>query len=127
MKKFTRRSMPQIDTKNHKEFLRFLETSNISYSEKEISPDSLKALQGQFDNKKIEFLVKKYEKSTKKADPILVSKDNYVLDGNHRWLAHKKINKKIPAYIIDVDSSAILTIMKLWPKSYTKKLNENKI
>ena len=33
-------------------------------------------------------------KSTKGQKPIVVSKDNYVVDGHHRWAAQKVLNPK---------------------------------
>ena len=89
--KIPRRLMPQIyDTKkfSQKIFKRF----HIRSKTLKMPTGALKPSQNEI-NKKI---VKKVIKSLSKKDqkPIVVSKDNFVVDGHHRWAAQKVLNPK---------------------------------
>jgi hypothetical protein len=91
---FSRDLMPQI--RDEKSFIATLKKNDVSYTESSVSPLSLKATQMEFDIGKVEAMMLKPSKSK-----VIVSNDNYILDGHHRWLvAH---NKKQKLDIIRVD------------------------
>lgn len=54
-----------------------------------------------------------------KSKPIIVSNDDYVIDGHHRWLAAAKLNEKIPARVVDKTAEELLDFVK--DKSYIEK------
>ena len=60
------------------------------------------------------------------SNPIIISKDNYVIDGHHRWLAHLNKNKIIDVLKIDLNAKDLIDKIHDYDKSYTKKLNETK-
>jgi DNA-binding LacI/PurR family transcriptional regulator len=88
---FSREIMPQIKRDQMNGFLKFLDNKGISYSKSLLDTGKLKSTQSDFDKDKI--ITMMMERTTK---PIIVSNDDYVLDGHHRWLAdhNKKIRKQ---------------------------------
>jgi len=54
----------------------------------------------------------------------MVSKDGYVIDGHHRWLAFYNMNKKIDVFETNVNAKELIGLMKEYPKSFTKSLYE---
>lgn len=94
--------MPQIY--NHKKFSKKIRHKyNISSKTIKLSTKSLKPSQNEINGEIVEKVVKSMKKKSKKDMPIVVSKDGYVVDGHHRWAAHKKMNphKKIKALKIN--------------------------
>ena len=113
---FGRDLMPQLDSVTG--FLSFLDKKNISYQLKSIPAATLKSSQAEFDFSKVLNIIF----TDKDNDPLIVSNDDYVLDGHHRWLAvHNDPDKShVQAYVID------LPILELYrvAKEYTSSLNE---
>lgn len=120
-----RKDMPQIESKNLRDFVSFVKKKNVSVKEKLIAPGILKATQDQFHKAKIQSIVDKLEDGVYDHKPIIISKDNYVMDGHHRWLAHKHLEKKLPVFHVDVKAQELIDLMKEYPKSFTKKLYED--
>jgi hypothetical protein len=92
--KIPRRLMPQIyDTKkfSQKIFKRF----HIRSKTLKMPTGSLKPSQNEINRKIVKKVVKTLKASpTKGQKPIVVSKDNFVVDGHHRWAAQKVLNPK---------------------------------
>lgn len=103
---FSRDLLPQID--NHNEFLDYLKNNGIKYSQRFVDSDKLKSSQMEFDDDKIYALMNKDGQRR-----IIISNDNYVLDGHHRWLAvHNSENRKLNAFIIDLPILELIRIAK---------------
>lgn len=102
---FSRILMPQLG--NKQEFLKNLSLNNVSYDEKVVDPVDLRASQQEFDTDKIAVMMLEPFKS--KSD-IVISNDNYILDGHHRWIV--ALNKKQKLRVIQVDLP-ILELMRM--------------
>lgn len=89
-----RKHMPQID--EPVKFIKYLETLGISSKLRNISPDDLKSSQMEFDDDKIQGM-----RNTQPDKPIIISQDNHVLDGHHRWLADMIEDRKCKVYVVD--------------------------
>jgi hypothetical protein len=120
----SRKDMPQIDGADMGDFLKFLDENGIKHSNKSVDPDTLKATQNQFHIAKVQSIIDKLESGIKKDKRIAVSKDNYVVDGHHNWIAHKNLKMKIAVVVIDLSVKELMATMHKYPKSYTKKLYE---
>lgn len=112
-KNIPRRLMPQIY--NHKRFSKKIRKNyNIGSKTIKLSTKSLKPSQNEINGEIVEKVVESMKKTrkSKKEMPIVVSKDGYVVDGHHRWAAHKKMNprKKIKALKIDAPINDALGI-----------------
>lgn len=76
-----RSQMPQI--LNRLDFLKFLRANHVPYIESVEQIENLKPLQSFVERSKVKrFKIKEIYKI-----PIIVSKDNYILDGHHRYFA----------------------------------------
>jgi ABC-type Zn uptake system ZnuABC Zn-binding protein ZnuA len=119
-----RNEMPQIDSKDVSDFISHLKALGVVSKSEKLDPKKLTATQHQFHKEKIQNLIDKIEDGDYDNGDIIVSKDKYVMDGHHRWLAHYNLDIPIAAKQIDVPAEQLIELMKDYPKSYTKKLYE---
>jgi GTP-sensing pleiotropic transcriptional regulator CodY len=115
--------MPQIKTSDYDELLKFLQGKDIQLTKKKVRAKTLKATQRNFNRDKIVSAAANYHK-LHKAKPIIVSSDNYIIDGHHRWLGAYNVNCDIHIYHANVNINDLLDAVKQFPKSYTKNINE---
>jgi len=113
---FSRGLMPQIGPESIKDFQKYLKAHGIGYNMAEMPTGSLKATQSEFDGAKVLQLM-----GTKNKDPIIVSNDDHVLDGHHRWLAnHNSGQEMTKSCQVDLP---VLELMRV-AKEYRNRLNE---
>lgn len=106
------------------EFVDYLEKQGIKSKSLEVPSDSLLPSQAQLDGPKIAKRIAK--KDYEAGGPIFISRDNYIVDGHHRWAAvvgrdaedGKLGDSSIRAVKIDAPISEILHIANKWTKSY---------
>lgn len=89
-----RKDMPQIENKKLEQFLTALEDQGIRYKEEEVDPQTLTPSQKHIDSNKVANL-----EDSPQQKPILISRDNYILDGHHSWAA----NQATPVKVIRID------------------------
>lgn len=77
-------NMPQVMDSLYNDFKSDLDSNNVNHEIKKVDPISLQASQdiSTIYADKINSLRKNKDKST---SPILISSDNYIVDGHHRW------------------------------------------
>ncbi len=119
-----RKDMPQVKSDDVKDFLVYLKKNKISTEKKLIDPSDLKATQGHFHKEKIKDLMTAIEDGKLKKEPILISKDNYVIDGHHRWLAFSNLGRDLTVYKVNTNAKELIQLMKTYPKSFSEKLYE---
>lgn len=114
---FGRDLMPQLDS--IKGFLSFLDKKNINHYLRAIPAESLKSSQSEFDFSKVLNIIF----TDKDNDPLIVSNDDYVLDGHHRWLAtHNDPDKShVQAYVIDLPILELYRVAKEYTSSLIKE------
>ncbi len=95
----SRAHMPQIAPDQRDNFLKSLEKEGISHQFTRIAPIHLKATQGEFNLDKVRSIINKKPP----LNPVIVSKDNFILDGHHRWLADYNIDKHEPTPMLKID------------------------
>lgn len=123
-----RKEMPQIKSKDLGDFFKHLKDKNISSEEKTVDPSKLNASQGHFHKQKIKDIMDSMKDGENIGQPIIVSKDNYVIDGHHRWLAHCNMdNKPIKIHHIDKNAKDLINTMNDYSKAYNSKLYEDNI
>jgi hypothetical protein len=120
---FKRKEMPQIEGKNIPKFLDYLKSNGVKFIETSVESKSLKPTQNQFNQDKIQGMIDTIDQ--KKQNPIMVSKDGYVLDGHHRWLAHYNLGRKMPIIRIDLKVDDALDKMHDFPLSIKRGLAED--
>ena len=83
-----RKYMPQIENKYLDEYLKFIK-KYYKIKKQSIPVRKLKATQNELSEKAIRRTQKKIKKKKFNPDPIIVSRDNYILDGHHRWGSYR--------------------------------------
>lgn len=112
LKEINRQLMPQIKGNNIINLILILKKNNIIYKYIKIQCDLLQASQDTINNKKVDSIA--YDiYNNKHLDPIIISNDNFIIDGHHRWLAYKKLNiNYIIALKIDLPKNKCLVLLK---------------
>ena len=100
---FSRALMPQIG----KDIKSNLTKNGVPFKEIKVHPNDLKSTQSEFDLDKVRLMM--FEPFKFQTD-IIISNDNYILDGHHRWLVAFNKNKKITVLQVDLP---ILELMRL--------------
>jgi ParB-like chromosome segregation protein Spo0J len=78
--------MPQIPEKKVEHFVSFLKEEGFRAQKKKVPVDSLRATQKEINADKAEAISGKIVDGTFEMDPpVVVSSDNHILDGHHRW------------------------------------------
>ena len=107
-----RENMPQVPEKEYPHFFQEMKKMNIKVTKKRSKVGDLFPTQKAYNDIAVNLLVKQRPSKLHKA--LLISKDNYLLDGHHRWAALKEIdpNQTIEVYEIGADVMAALEILK---------------
>src|SRR5215471_656267 len=79
--------MPQMDADQTKEFLQVLKDKGYKVSKEKTFANHLRATQNQLNGAKVAGIAEKMRNSPDKYKNLrlVVSKDDYILDGHHRW------------------------------------------
>jgi hypothetical protein len=112
-----RKYMPQFDSPAEiKRFTRFVKrVYKIKSFKSTRRAKQLKPSQGEINKKRIEGLID--DGVLDKVNiPLVVSGDNYVVDGHHRWAAYrlKKPNASLPVMVVDAPIKDVLGIAVAW-------------
>ena len=86
-----RKNMPQID--NMDDFVKDLKDQGYKISSEKIEAKKLKPTQTEFNMDKVKGMISSGKYKNK---PIVVTSDNYILDGHHRWKAHVEVEEDQP-------------------------------
>lgn len=102
-------------------FLRWAKMQGVSSYVDEIEARNLQPVQTEFRQDRVDAIP-----DEKLEDPILISKDNRVLDGTHRWVKHWQGHPaaEVPCVILDLDAEKALALIREWPgASYAENAN----
>lgn len=115
--------MPQVRSKDYDELIVHLKKNGVSVQKKSVKATKLKATQSDFNVDKIIDKISNI-KTLGKAKPLIVSSDNYIIDGHHRWLAAKNVGGSIDVMQSNVKVKELLKHVYSFPKTFTKGINE---
>lgn len=108
-----RETMPQIKAEHRGAMVNFLKGRFISSETQTVPADTLKPTQAEFSPAKVKQALE-YEGGNRS---ILVSSDNYVVDGHHQWLA--SLDGDIQVIRIDAPIKEILEVIQEFPSATT--------
>lgn len=115
--------MPQIHTAD---FLKSIANDpTISTTNIMADTNNLYPTQDQFNDEKVKTIVLGL-RSGNEQKPIIVSNDNFVVDGHHRWAAHNNMNIPIPAIKVSHNIRDLLDYLADKPYVQNKTINEDK-
>lgn len=115
---FPRNKMPQLGPVD--KFLENLKRHNIEHDRVTIDSSKLKPLQSEFD---IDAVRSVMDQPRKTKSAIVISKDNYILDGHHRWLAHYNLGTDTPTIKVDMPAVELLKKVKSFENTSYKDIN----
>lgn len=125
--RLSREDLPQIKsdeiTKPETGFKAYLDKRGIKYKEVKKRVNQLTPIQKEINLDKVEGMVEKVGIEGLRHDkPILTSKDNYLVDGHHRWYALLKDNPEtiIDTLEIDLTIGELIEVMKDYPGVFYK-------
>jgi len=106
---FPRIVMPQ--TGDASIFARKLRSQfGIPFSRQVVNAQSLRPSQQEINKIKVAGILQAIRDKQMKDDSILVSRDNYIIDGHHRWAAYKAYDPNSRIRIVMMDAPARLVI-----------------
>lgn len=114
-----RHALPQIT--KFEDFRVDLVKSDVALDLKRFDPEKLTPTQSNFNEEKVDRMVAENGWDSK---PIIVSKDMYVVDGHHRWLAAVKTKTKVAARVVDLTCDELLAFLKDKPYCEKRGINE---
>lgn len=126
----SRMDLPQIKSTDVPEFTDWLESKGIDALNTSMEVGELTPVQKEINLEKTDSMASKHEAgeidlSTGK--PVMVSSDEYLVDGHHRWYALRELNpsNKLNAVMIDSPILELISLMKEFPKtSYKRPVDE---
>jgi len=120
-----RKDMPQIKSDHIEDFMKYMKGEGILIRKIIIPVDKIKATQKEINQNKILKLMHD-EAENHLNKPIIISKDNYLLDGHHRWLAlwNKFTEYKLVAFQANVYIQDLLDLASGFSKVSYKKVHE---
>jgi len=122
-----RHKMPQIFSKDMKDYVSFLKKNGVTVKSKRMPVKSVYMTQKEINTDKIKDLMGAEIKNLDK--PVVISNDNYILDGHHRVVAILNIDSsyRLTTIWVDLSIKELLEITKEYPKVSFKSVNENVI
>lgn len=116
-----RRHMPQIDEKHYEDLFKYIYRNGGKITKEKVDPANLMSTQSEFSDKGVEAAMT----NGKMNKPIIISSDNYVLDGHHRWLAAKNAKiHDITAFKINLPAKEGLSLLINFPQTTFKDIHE---
>lgn len=111
----SRKDMPQLPWKRYEAFKEFARSRNVNVRDDVEIASRLKPTQNEYNPHKMRFTER-----DKLKKPLIVSRDNYVLDGTHRMLWFQKHTPAadVPVVRIDLRAHEALALMHDFPHSF---------
>ena len=111
--------MPQLGPEE--EFKKNLDKADIEYKEVSVNPKDLKASQSEFDLDKVALMMtepRQYKSG------VIISNDNYILDGHHRWIVAFNKNQKLNVVKVDLPILELMRLAKTFENTTYKPIVE---
>ena len=122
VQKRERKNMPQID--DFKAFMADTLSNNIYSIRETVNPKSLTPTQTNFNQDKINSIIASKGYNT---FPIIVTEDNYILDGHHRWKAADQAGVGIEVNRVCISFEKLFDFVDGKPYVKYKDIHEKKI
>lgn len=123
-----RANMPQVHKDHYPELIDYLNKEGGNHVLKTVDAKTLKAVQGEFSDAGIEKMINNTDdsKGTTRKKPLIVSSDNYIVDGHHRWLAAYNLDQDIPIMQFNIPIRQLLQLIRDFDHTTYKDIyNEN--
>jgi hypothetical protein len=121
-----RKDMPQIHKDHYPEFIRYLKSHGARVSMRRVHATELRPVQSEFSDKGVEKMMRNTNpnKGTTRDKPLIVSSDNYIIDGHHRWLAAYNLDEEIPIMQFSIPIKKLFQLVKDFRHTTYKDIRE---
>jgi hypothetical protein len=119
----SRNSMPQIDRTYRENFVEWIKSQGVKVRTIRVPARSLQLAQGEYNRDKVGSII---DSGNTEGDPIFISKDGFVVDGNHRLIAHLNLpgaSKYITVIELGQDIKNLLDLISHYPNVRYRNLN----
>lgn len=108
-----RSEMPQIKSEHRGAMVNFMNARGVQHQQEEVPADSLIPTQAEFSPEKVRKAIG-FDGNNRS---ILVSSDNYILDGHHQWLAKRELGESINVLRLDAPIRQLIALAHEFPSS----------
>jgi len=124
-----RKDMPQVHKDHYPELIKYLEGHGGKFRHYRVPATSLRPVQSEFSDEGVEKMIKKKsgDSGTTRDKPLIVSKDNYIIDGHHRWLAAYNLDETIPIMQISIPVKKLFKLVKDFKHTTYKDIYESQL
>lgn len=120
-----RKDLPQAPGARKQEFVDAMTNRGLRVDREDVDPTTLKATQNQLSGTKVGQMYGRASSGvalpSSDRDRMIISKDNYVLDGHHRWatgvLMSRRGPQTVPVFRMNATRDDALNIMRAWNAS----------
>ena len=122
MTKIPRHLLPQIPSNKLSEFVDHLRENGVKSGVAALPVVQLKPIQAHVNRKKVESLKVKDDLIKK---PLIVTRDGFIVDGHHRWLALRENQvSMVPCVVCFCSLKEIIELAHDFDHSYVKSVHE---
>ncbi len=124
-----RADMPQVHKDHYPEFIQYLKDHGASMRHRRVHARDLKPVQSEFSDAGVEKMMtnKDEKKGTTREKPLIVSSDNYIIDGHHRWLASYNLDEDIPVMQFSLPIKRLFQLTKDFKHTTYKDIHEGNL
>lgn len=117
-----RKDMPQIAAPDINHFLKRLKDKHVKIVKTKLIVNQMKPTQKEINLERV-----KEKLGQPQIKPFIVSKDHYILDGHHQWMAMrmKDAHQYAEVYIINLPMHELLGFAKNYDRTHYKDVNGN--
>ena len=129
----SRMELPQIKSTDVPEFIDWLDEKGVDSVKTSMEVGELTPIQKEINLEKTDSMAAKHEQgeiNLSTGKPVMVSSDEHLVDGHHRWYALRELdpNNRLDVVMIDAPILDLISLMKEFPKtSYKKPVDEMSI
>jgi len=125
----TRAELPQIKSSDVPEFIEWLESQDIGIDRTIMDPKDLTPIQKEINLEKVAGMVAaKGLDALAKEKPVMVSGDDHLIDGHHRWYALIENNyPEVSIVQIGMGINQLIPLIKDWDKTSYKDTVQEKL
>lgn len=124
-----RKELPQIKSTDVPEFIEWLGAQGTDSFQSSFAVGKLKPVQKEINIEKTSSMKEKHqsgELNLSLGKPVMVSSDDYLVDGHHRWYALRELSpdNQINTVMIDSPVRKLIELMKEFPKTSYKQATD---
>jgi len=124
-----RANMPQVHKDHYPEFIQYLKDHGARVAMRRVHARKLKPVQSEFSDAGVEKMMnnKDASKGTTREKPLIVSSDNYIIDGHHRWLASYNLDEDILIMQFSLPIKQLFQLTKDFKHTTYKDIHESTV